>query len=292
MGKALIIKGADFSQVAVGQIDIIVGQPTIAITIAGQVTISSASGDDIYYTTDGSRPTSASTKYTSAFNVQPNTTVKAVCYNGSNYSDVVTKLYDGTLQSPNISITSKGVVTISATDGASIRYTTDGSTPTSSSGSVYSEPFTVGDGVVIKAIAYIVSGSNTIVSDVTSMTSVVPVWMYGKAFKQSGASFSIIDNQDAVISPKIYKDSDAAVNFYFKATLSPNQVGMFNASDQLIEIWNAQGNSPRIISASSMHQDTAYVRFCSLIGQEYAGTGVATTYGGKTVELYYDGSTE
>jgi hypothetical protein len=46
-------------------------------------------------------------------------------------------------------------VTISTTtSGASIRYTTDGSTPTSSSGTVYSGPVNVGSSLTLKAIAY------------------------------------------------------------------------------------------------------------------------------------------
>ena len=152
MGKALIIKGADFSAVAVDTIDIEVIQPTISYTIAGQITLSQSSGDDIYYTTDGSTPTTASTKYTAPFTVQPNTTVKAVAYNGSNYSDVASFYFDGSIQAPVISITKRGVVSITAATGATIYYTTDGSTPTTAS-TQYSEPFSVQDGVVVKAIA-------------------------------------------------------------------------------------------------------------------------------------------
>lgn len=56
---------------------------------------------------------------------------------------------------PSITI-NNGVVTITcATSGATIRYTTNGSTPTSSSGNVYSTAFTPASGTTtIKAIAY------------------------------------------------------------------------------------------------------------------------------------------
>jgi hypothetical protein len=51
--------------------------------------------------------------------------------------------------------TSAQSVTISTTTaGASIRYTTDGSTPSSSSGTVYSGPIAVNSSLTIKAIAY------------------------------------------------------------------------------------------------------------------------------------------
>ena len=42
----------------------------------------------------------------------------------------------------------------SATPSASIRYTTDGSTPSSTSGTIYSEPLSIGSATTLKAIAY------------------------------------------------------------------------------------------------------------------------------------------
>lgn len=291
MGKAIIIKGADFSQVAVGQIDIVVGQPTIAITIAGQVSISSASGDDIYYTTDGSTPTTASTKYTSAFNVQPNTTVKAVCYNGSNYSDVVTKLYDGTLQAPNISITNKGVVTISATDGASIRYTTNGNDPTASSGTAYTEPFTVEDGVVVKAVAYITSGGSTITSSVASETAVVPEGItFGKRISTTDGS--MIDDAERFVTPKI-PIADAAYVWY--SVDVDHGVDICCEYDQynVMTGWSniggngthAKGSKQRTPNAG---KNTTYVRFSGRIG---SSVGSYISQGGATL-WKYDGSTE
>lgn len=291
MGKAIIIKGADFSQVAVDQIDIVVGQPTIAITITGQVTISSASGDDIYYTTDGSTPTTASTKYTAAFNVQPNTTVKAVCYNGSNYSDVVTKLYDGSLQAPNISITNKGVVTISATDGASIRYTTNGNDPTASSGTEYTAPFTVEDGVVVKAIAYITSGATTISSSVASETAVVPEGVtFGKRISKSNGS--LIDDSERFVTPKIPIADAAYVWHYVDADYEVDICAEYNANDSttgwsniLDEGTHKTGTKQRTPNAG---RNTTYVRFSGRIG---SSIGSKITQGGVTL-WEYDGSTE
>lgn len=174
MGKALIIKGADFSQVAVDTIDIVVAPPTISIDLFGNVTIDSPNGEEIYYTTDNSTPTNQSTKYTAGFNVALNTTVKAVCYLGGNYSDVASKKHDGTLPAPTISITPRGVVTITATNNATIRYTTDGQTnPTSSTGTLYNGQFTVADGVEVRAIAFLESGGTTITSTVASVRAEV-----------------------------------------------------------------------------------------------------------------------
>ena len=60
---------------------------------------------------------------------------------------------------------SSQTVTISTvTSGASIRYTTDGSTPTSTSGILYSSPVTVSASVTLKAIAYKAGMNNSTVN--------------------------------------------------------------------------------------------------------------------------------
>ena len=46
-------------------------------------------------------------------------------------------------------------VTITGPEGATIRYTNDGSTPTATSGEVYTEPFTLNDSATIKAVAVV-----------------------------------------------------------------------------------------------------------------------------------------
>ena len=46
-------------------------------------------------------------------------------------------------------------VTITGPEGATIRYTSDGSTPTATSGEVYTEPFTLNDSATIKAVAVV-----------------------------------------------------------------------------------------------------------------------------------------
>ena len=292
MGKALIIKGADFSQVAVDTIDIAVGQPTISIDLFGNVTIASPNGEDIYYTTDGSTPTNQSTKYTAGFVVQMNTTVKAVCYFGGNYSDVASQLYDGTLQAPSINITNRGVVTITATDNASVRYTTDGSTPTSSSGTIYSGAFTVEDGVTVKAIAYITDGGTTISSSVSSETAVVPEGVtFGKKFlvNNTTPTGALTDDPTRFVSPKIPIPEGTQYSWtYYNCTIHVDFVVEYNSSNKINEYWNTLNASSAAITKTTK-TGTAYVRFSGLIGSAQAGMKI--TSGGNTL-WEYDGSTE
>ena len=114
---------------------------------AQNVTISTTtSGATIRYTTDGSTPSeTAGTVYSSAVNISANTTLQAIAYEtGMADSPVATGVYTIQCAAPTFTPAagtygSAQSVTISTTTGgATIRYTTDGSTPTETAGTVYS----------------------------------------------------------------------------------------------------------------------------------------------------------
>lgn len=137
-----------------------------------QVTISDAtSGANIYYTTNGTTPTAASTHYTGPIPVSANQTVNAIAvaseysnsaiasatYTISAYPAATPTLYPGGGTYP-------GPVTVTLSDttnGATIYYTIDGSKPTTNS-AVYSSsnPITVSSTAAIQAIA-VASGYTT-----------------------------------------------------------------------------------------------------------------------------------
>ena len=133
-----------------------VATPTFELTTNNQVKISSTTSDaTIYYTIDGSDPTTSSTEYTEPLtdNVS-NVTIKAIAVKeGMITSAVGSGSVKLQCAAPVISfndVTSE--VSISCdTEGSTIRYTTDGETPTESS-SVYSNPFSVSSATTVKAI--------------------------------------------------------------------------------------------------------------------------------------------
>ena len=78
------------------------------------VTMSQAAGKTIYYTTDGSTPNNTSTEYTGAFDINATTTVKAIAYDGSYPSAVVSATYTRTYKYIN-EITAAGTYTVKGT---------------------------------------------------------------------------------------------------------------------------------------------------------------------------------
>jgi hypothetical protein len=129
-------------------------------TTPQSVTLSdSTSGVTIYYTTDGSNPSTSSIPYTAPVPVTTTTTIRAVAVgNGYPSSPITSAYYTIQALAPTISpasgtFYSPQLVTISdITPGTSIYYTTNGSNPNTSS-ILYTGPFTLAWSATIKAIA-------------------------------------------------------------------------------------------------------------------------------------------
>ncbi|MEG1336145.1 MAG: chitobiase/beta-hexosaminidase C-terminal domain-containing protein [Clostridiales bacterium] len=141
------------------------GAKTIAITCA-------TPGATIYYTTDGSNPTTGSKKYSGTFNITASTTIKAIAaksgmsnslITGENFTISTTQAPTSNL-TPNTAINKGTVVKLSsATANATIYYTTDG-TPATTESTQYQDGILVLHSMIIQAIAVGPGGSVSSVS--------------------------------------------------------------------------------------------------------------------------------
>jgi N-acetylneuraminic acid mutarotase len=186
-------------------------------TAAQTVTITdSTPGALIYYTTDGTNPTTSSSKYSGPITVSSTQTIMAIAA-ASGYSKSAVTSGTYTIQSPAATpafspaggtYTTTQMVAISdATPGASIYYTTDGTNPTTSS-SKYSGPITVSSTQTIKAIAAASGYSNSAVA--SGLYTIQPP-AATPAFSPAGGTYTttqIVTMSDATPGASIYYTTD------------------------------------------------------------------------------------
>ena len=178
---------------------------------------------EIYYTTDGSTPTSGSTRYTDTFTLGidyfQSKTVKALAvtsYSGTTYTDTdeATYIVKYRTQQPTVLPQSGNyyegfTLDISNPDGSDVYYTTDGSTPTSGS-TKYTQQIYIDSDTTFKAIAYDknsdIPDSEVVQRDYTFSTPAKSHkaprnednfnGIYVKDVDYSGATQSILDEAD------------------------------------------------------------------------------------------------
>ncbi len=156
-------------------------------TSAQTVTISdSTSGATIYYTTNGTTPTTSSAVYSTPISVSTTETVKALgVKSGDTNSAIGSATYtisSSTVATPTFSPaagtynTTQNVTISDATSGAMIYYTTNGTTPTTSS-TVYSSPISVATTETVKALATKSGYTNSAIGSATyTLTAATPTF--------------------------------------------------------------------------------------------------------------------
>ncbi len=181
-------------------------------SFTGSVPVSitdSTSGATIYYTTDGSMPTTSSTKYTGAITVSTTETISAVASaTGMLTSGVAKQTY--TLQTQTLMPTFSPVagsygaaqsVTLSdATPNNQIYYTMDGTTPSAGVGTtkLYSGAMSIGSTTTINAIA---TASGLSASPMASSTYTINLGgtaavNFGNGFSTSASSMTFNGSTD------------------------------------------------------------------------------------------------
>jgi hypothetical protein len=163
--------------------------PGYYATVPSAITISTAtSGATIRYTTDGSTPTSTTgTVYSGPVAINSSTTLKAMAFKSGMYDSYLKSddyIISATSQvaTPTFNLAAgsyvgaQKVIISCATSGATIRYTTDGRTPTPLIGTVGTVA-TVGGSCTLKAIAYRNYLTDSAVQSVAYTITPTSVWI-------------------------------------------------------------------------------------------------------------------
>jgi hypothetical protein len=253
---------------------------TLADTTAGAV---------IYYTTNGTTPSTASSKYTAPFSVTATTTVKALATaTGYTNSAVVSATFTiapppSTAAAPTFSpaagtYTSAQTVSLAdATAGAVIYYTTNGTTPTTAS-TKYSAPFSVGTTTTVNAIAAATGYTNSAVSSaiytITSSGGATPV----------PVSLAAAASVYAIGAPGA-KVANGGIDTWGDALSSSNLGASVTWSGVTFTLGTAG-------TASAAHNTTIALPAVSAAALSLLATAVNGNHGGQTfVVTYTDGST-
>lgn len=180
--------------------------------------VSATSGALIYYTTDGSTPSASSTEYTTPLTISSAETINAIAVAGGSTSTVASASYIITAPAtapptfsppPGAFSAAQTVALSSATPGAAIYYTIDGSTPTTAS-TLYTAPLAISATKTINAFAiapedtpspaatgiYTISAGPTI--DFSSgFSSITGLQLNGSAFQSSSNTLELTNGGPA-----------------------------------------------------------------------------------------------
>ena len=270
-------------------------------------------GATIYYTTDGTTPTEASTLYSSAISVREDgteITIRAIAvmdnYTDSNVASATYSIDYNRVSAPVFSpaagsFTSDQSVSLSSdTASATIYYTTDGSTPSSSS-LVYSAPISVagnGTSKTIKAIAVKSGLMDSTIAEATYTIAYEPAST--PVFTPTGGTYSTdrsVEISSFTSGATIYYTTDGSVptslsNLYS----SPISVAGNGTSVTIRAIAVADG-----YSESSVKTATFTISYATVSAPEFSITegtytmdqsvDISTATSGATIYYTVDGST-
>ncbi|WP_200954774.1 chitobiase/beta-hexosaminidase C-terminal domain-containing protein, partial [Arthrobacter sp. Soil782] len=147
--------------------------PTVAASVAGAVfntpqtvTLTSTPGDlPIFFTTDGTPPEPDGNLYSGPITINADTVLQFIAVNQGVASPIVTETYTIDTVAPELTTTTPGgtftaatTATLAASEGAAIRFTTDGTEPTVAS-TLYTAPIAIAQTTTLRAIAVDAAGN-------------------------------------------------------------------------------------------------------------------------------------
>ena len=250
------------------------------------VTIScGTAGATIYYTTNGTNPTTSSSVYNGAITVSSdNTTIKALATkSGMTNSSVGSATYRLTCATPTISPAagsfcgSEDVTLSCTTNGATIRYTTNGNTPTESS-SAYSSAIHLTSTTTIKAKAF--KSGYTASAETSAAYTTNP-----------------LTTMDAIYAAATNSEVSTCITFnnWIISGVSTNgkNVYLTDGTKGLI-IYNSGGNSGfavgNILSGTATCSLKMYNESAELVGLTSSTSGLSVTTGGTAAATVVDAS--
>ena len=161
------------------------------------VTMTATDGAKIYYTADGSEPTTSSTRYGKKFRISGKTTIKAIAVvDGLPWSETAVASYAlGTAADPMIAppdgtvfgASQEVAIYWNESDGV-VRYTLDGSDPTEES-ALYEGPFDVRTSCTVKAKVF----STTLFDSAVVAVALRQEWTIGIALGCANLDFKTMD---------------------------------------------------------------------------------------------------
>lgn len=200
----------------------------------------------IHYTIDGTAPTSASKIYAGAVSVSSSQTIQAIAIangylpsgTGSASYTITQAAATPTFTPPAGTYTSVQSVSISTTTaGATLYYTTDGSTPMTSS-TVYSGPINVGATQTIRAIAVAAGYSQSAVGSAAYVINLPVTINYSNGFAAAGLAL----NGSAQVSSSRLRLTDGGANEAASAWYTTMVSTQVFTSDFKFQLTNPKGN--------------------------------------------------
>jgi hypothetical protein len=257
----------------------------------------STAGATIYYTTNGKSPTTSSTVFNanSPITVGANETIQAIAVaNGSAISAIATATYTVSLpvtSTPTFTpaagtYSTAQTVTISdSTTGATIYYTTDGSTPTTAS-TVFNpaKPITVTSSETIHAIAVVSGNANSAVATAAYTMNTTTTAAATPTFSPVAGTYSTAQTvtiSDSTTGATIYYTTDGSTPTTASTVFNPAKPITVSTNETINAIAAASGDSNSTVATAKYVINTqvttaAATPTFSLAGGTYTGAQSVT----------------